>query len=128
MSIPEDAFAPLQHHTFGRSHTVPPPLPESILQRPVQPVLRSLYLPCMLVARQTPLPWIWISWCEASANGDTALTTQCMRNVTARIYASGVSGVKMSQHAMNSAAMAGPITNPVRPNRDMPPSVEIRTM
>ena len=33
MSIPEDAFAPLQHHTFGRSHTVPPPLPESILQK-----------------------------------------------------------------------------------------------
>ena len=35
--------------------------------------------------------------------------------------------VKMSQAAMNMAAMTGPITNPLRPNVAIPPSVEIST-
>jgi len=32
-----------------------------------------------------------------------------------------------SQTAMNIAAMIGPITNPLKPNSDMPPNVEINT-
>ena len=36
-------------------------------------------------------------------------------------------GAKRSQVAMNNAAITGPITNPVRPNKDMPPRVEIST-
>ena len=36
-------------------------------------------------------------------------------------------GANKSQLAMNRAAMAGPMTNPVRPNRAMPPRVEMST-
>ena len=36
-------------------------------------------------------------------------------------------GANRSQLAMNSAAMSGPITKPFRPNKAMPPRVEIST-
>ena len=37
-------------------------------------------------------------------------------------------GAKRSQLAMNSAAITGPMTKPVRPKSPMPPSVEMSTM